>query len=44
MESRPTDPEMERPASQPIHGVRTLRDLRITVSDGLELSIPRRLV
>ncbi|MBA2717960.1 MAG: CocE/NonD family hydrolase [Chloroflexi bacterium] len=28
----------ERPASQPVHGVAALRDVRIPVSDGLELS------
>ena len=38
MESRQPDPEVERPASQPIHDVRTLHDVRIPVSDGLELS------
>jgi putative CocE/NonD family hydrolase len=32
------EPEIARPASQPIHGVRVLRDVRIPVSDGLELS------
>jgi len=32
------DPAIARPASQPIHGVATLRDIRIPVSDGLELS------
>ncbi|HET9345687.1 MAG TPA: CocE/NonD family hydrolase [Candidatus Limnocylindrales bacterium] len=38
MESRSPDPEVARPASQPIHAVRTIRDVRIPVSDGLELS------
>ena len=33
-----SDPEEIRPASQPIHGARTLHDVRIPVSDGLELS------
>ena len=32
------DPERTRPASQPIHRVAALRDVRIRVSDGLELS------
>jgi putative CocE/NonD family hydrolase len=32
------DPETTRPASQPVHGVAALRDVRIPVSDGLELS------
>ncbi|HEX5824828.1 MAG TPA: CocE/NonD family hydrolase, partial [Candidatus Limnocylindrales bacterium] len=32
------DPEIERPASQPVHGVAALRDVRIPVGDGLELS------
>ena len=32
------DPERLRPASQPIHRVAALRDVRIPVSDGLELS------
>jgi putative CocE/NonD family hydrolase len=32
------DPEIERPASQPVHRVAALRDVRIPVSDGLELS------
>ena len=32
------DPEIARPASQPVHGVAGLRDVRIPVSDGLELS------
>ena len=31
-------PERLRPASQPIHRVAALRDVRIPVSDGLELS------
>ena len=35
---RQDDPERLRPASQPIHRVATLRDVRIRVSDGLELS------
>jgi putative CocE/NonD family hydrolase len=30
--------EVRRPASQPVHGVAALRDVRIPVSDGLELS------
>lgn len=34
----PTEAERLRPASQPIHGVAVLRDVRIPVSDGLELS------
>lgn len=34
----PTDAERLRPASQPIHGVAALHDVRIPVSDGLELS------
>jgi putative CocE/NonD family hydrolase len=33
-----TDAERLRPASPPIHGVAALRDVRIPVSDGLELS------
>jgi uncharacterized protein len=37
MESQ-DDPERTRPASQPIHHVAALRDVRIRVSDGLELS------
>ena len=32
------DVERERPASQPIHAVAALRDVRVPVSDGLELS------
>ncbi len=32
------DPEQARPASQPIHAVTVLKDIRIPVSDGLELS------
>jgi uncharacterized protein len=32
------DAERIRPASQPVHGVAALRDVRIPVSDGLELS------
>ena len=32
------DPERLRPASQPTHRVAALRDVRIPVSDGLELS------
>jgi putative CocE/NonD family hydrolase len=32
------DPEVVRPASQPVHAVAALRDVRIPVSDGLELS------
>jgi uncharacterized protein len=32
------DPEQVRPASQPVHAVAALRDVRIPVSDGLELS------
>ncbi len=32
------DPERLRPASQPVHPVAALRDVRIPVSDGLELS------
>jgi putative CocE/NonD family hydrolase len=35
---RATEAERRRPASQPIHRVAALRDLRIPVSDGLELS------
>jgi uncharacterized protein len=38
MEGRGADPELVRPASAPRHGVRTLHDVRIPVSDGLELS------
>ena len=46
MPERPTDPETDpeteletdRPASQPGHGVAALRDVRVPVSDGLELS------
>src|SRR5206468_2598540 len=34
----PSDAEGSRPASQPIHRVAALRDVRIRVSDGLELS------
>jgi len=34
----PSDAERLRPASQPIHRVTTLHDVRIPVSDGLELS------
>ncbi|HEY3162831.1 MAG TPA: CocE/NonD family hydrolase [Candidatus Limnocylindrales bacterium] len=34
----PTDAERLRPASQPVHRVAALRDVRIPVSDGLELS------
>ena len=34
----PVDVERQRPASQPIHHVAALRDVRIPVSDGLELS------
>jgi putative CocE/NonD family hydrolase len=37
MES-PTGAERERPASLPVHGVAALFDVRIAVSDGLELS------
>ena len=33
-----SDAERARPASQPIHSVAALRDVRIPVSDGLELS------
>jgi uncharacterized protein len=33
-----SDAERARPASQPIHGVAALHDVRIPVSDGLELS------
>jgi hypothetical protein len=33
------DPEVARPASQPVHGVAALRDVRIPVGDGLELSV-----
>src|SRR4051812_50075691 len=33
-----TEAERLRPASQPRHGVAALRDVRIPVSDGLELS------
>jgi putative CocE/NonD family hydrolase len=33
-----TEAERVRPASRPIHGVAALRDVRIPVSDGLELS------
>jgi len=36
--AEPTEAERRRPASQPIHGVAGLRDVRIPVSDGLELS------
>ncbi|MEO5941092.1 MAG: CocE/NonD family hydrolase, partial [Candidatus Limnocylindrales bacterium] len=32
------EPEVLRPASQPVHRVAALRDVRIPVSDGLELS------
>src|SRR2546423_7736070 len=32
------DAELLRPASQPTHGFAALRDVRIPVSDGLELS------
>jgi putative CocE/NonD family hydrolase len=38
MPSDPVDPEIARPASQPRHDVLTLHDVRIPVSDGLELS------
>ena len=38
MPARPSDPATDRPASQPIHGVASLHDVRIPVSDGLELS------
>jgi uncharacterized protein len=38
MERRRPDPELDRPASQPVHEVRALHDVRIPVSDGLELS------
>jgi len=38
MESQASDPEVTRPASQPIHRVTTLHDVRVPVSDGLELS------
>ena len=38
MPTQPIDPEIARPASQPAHGVAALRDVRIPVSDGLELS------
>jgi putative CocE/NonD family hydrolase len=34
----PSDAERARPASQPLHAVAALRDVRIPVSDGLELS------
>ncbi len=34
----PLDVERLRPASQPVHGVAALRDVRIRASDGLELS------
>jgi uncharacterized protein len=36
--AQPVDPELARPASQPRHAVAPLFDLRIPVSDGLELS------
>ena len=32
------DAELSRPASQPVHGVAALFDVRIPVSDGIELS------
>src|SRR5262245_54821520 len=38
MESAGANPELVRPASPPRHDVRVLRDVRIPVSDGLELS------
>jgi putative CocE/NonD family hydrolase len=38
MTDEPVDPEVARPASQPVHGVAALRDVRIPVGDGLELS------
>jgi hypothetical protein len=38
MESRLSDAEVARPASQPNHRVTTLHDVRIPLSDGLELS------
>jgi putative CocE/NonD family hydrolase len=38
MPTQPIDPEIPRPASQPTHGVAALHDVRIPVSDGLELS------
>ena len=34
----PSEPERTRPASRPAHGVAALSDVRIPVSDGLELS------
>src|SRR3954452_14878360 len=36
--AEPTEAERVRPASQPVHRVAALRDVRIPVSDGLELS------
>jgi len=38
MEPRPADNATARPASQPRHDVRALRDVRVPMSDGLELS------
>ena len=38
MESRGAAPDVARPASPPRHAVRTLLDVRIPVSDGVELS------
>jgi uncharacterized protein len=38
MSDEPVDPEIARPASQPVHAVAALRDVRIPVGDGLELS------
>jgi putative CocE/NonD family hydrolase len=38
MDDRRPDAGLDRPASQPIHEVQTLRDVRIPVRDGLELS------
>jgi len=38
MPDEPVNPAIERPASPPVHGVAALRDVRIPVSDGLELS------
>jgi putative CocE/NonD family hydrolase len=38
MPNESPDPEIARPASQPVHTVAALRDVRIRMSDGLELS------
>ena len=38
MSDEPLDPEIARPASQPVHAVAALRDVRIPVGDGAELS------